>query len=90
MTNPQPQNLKKEKVNIDLKKSIKILEPHNVKKFALKDPEKILYDNLYARFGQRFVDYRIHGPIFLSCILLVSFFLYPSILNEIVSNISIF
>ena len=58
MTNPQPQNLKKEKVNIDLKNSIKILEPHNVKKFALKDPEKILYDNLYARFGQRFVDYR--------------------------------
>jgi len=39
---------------------------------------------------EKFVDYRIHGPIFLSCILLVSFFLYPSILNEIVSSISIF
>ena len=33
-------------------------EPHNIKRFALKDPEKILYDNLYAKFGQRFVDYR--------------------------------
>ena len=51
-------NLQKEKSDINLKKSIQILEPKNIKKFALKDPEKILYDNLYAKFGQRFVDYR--------------------------------
>jgi len=39
---------------------------------------------------EKFTDYRIYGPIVLSCILLLSFFLYPSILNEIVSDISIF
>jgi len=51
---------------------------------------KIMYFDEPKKPFERFVDYRIHGPIFLSCILLVSFFLYPSILNEIVSNISIF
>ena len=39
---------------------------------------------------EKFVDYRIHGPFNIKLYLLVSFFLYPSILNEIVSNINIF
>ena len=51
---------------------------------------KIMYFDEPKKPFERFVDYRIHGPIVLSCILLVSFFIYPSILNEIVSNISIF
>ena len=51
---------------------------------------KIMYFDEPKKPFEKFVDYRIHGPIFLSCILLVSFFIYPSILNEIVSNISIF
>jgi len=51
---------------------------------------KIMYFDEPKKAFEKFVDYRIHGPILLSCILLVSFFLYPSILNEIVSNISIF
>jgi len=51
---------------------------------------KIMYFDEPKKPFEKFVDYRIHGPIVLSCILLVSFFIYPSILNEIVSNISIF
>ena len=51
---------------------------------------KIMYFDEPKKPFERFVDYRIHGPIVLSCILLVSFFIYPSILNKIVSNISIF
>ena len=51
-------NNSKENIKIDLKNSLKVLEPNNVKKFALIDPEKILYDNLYSKFGKRFVDYR--------------------------------
>ncbi len=51
---------------------------------------KVMYFDVPKKPFEKFVDYRIHGPIFLSCILLVSFFIYPSILNEIVSNISIF
>jgi len=51
---------------------------------------KVMYFDEPKKPFERFVDYKIHGPILLSCILLVSFFLYPSILNEIVSNISIF
>ena len=35
-----------------------MLEPFNINKYAKKDPEDILYDNLYQKFGQRFVDYR--------------------------------
>ena len=58
MTTSNNHNLKNEKSDINLKESIKILEPKNIKKFALKDPEKILYDNLYAKFGERFVEYR--------------------------------
>ena len=51
---------------------------------------KIMYFDEAKKPFEKFTDYRIHGPIALSCILLVSFFLYPSILNEIVSSISIF
>ena len=35
-----------------------MLEPSNINKYAKKDPEDILYDNLYKKFGQRFVEYR--------------------------------
>ena len=35
-----------------------MLEPSNINKYARKDPEDILYDNLYKKFGQRFVEYR--------------------------------
>ena len=51
---------------------------------------KIMYFDEPKKPFEKFVDYKIHGPIVLSCVLLVSFFIYPSILNEIVSNISIF
>ncbi len=51
---------------------------------------KVMYFDEPKKPFEKFVDYKIHGPIFLSCILLVSFFLYPSILNEIVSSIRIF
>jgi len=51
---------------------------------------KIMYFDEPKKPFEKFTDYRIYGPIVLSCILLLSFFLYPSILNEIVSNISIF
>ena len=51
---------------------------------------KIMYFDEPRKPFEKIVDYRIHGPIIISCILLVSFFIYPSILNEIVSKISIF
>ena len=51
---------------------------------------KIMYFDEPKKSFEKFTDYRIYGPIVLSCILLLSFFLYPSILNEIVSDISIF
>ena len=51
---------------------------------------KIMYFDEPKKPFEKFTDYRIYGPIVLSCILLLSFFLYPYILNEIVSNISIF
>jgi len=51
---------------------------------------KIMYFDEPKKPFEKFTDYRIYGPIVLSCILLLSFFLYPSILNEIVSDISIF
>ncbi len=51
---------------------------------------KIMYFDLPKKPFEKFTDYNIHGPIILSCILLVSFFLYPSILNEIVSKITMF
>ena len=35
-----------------------MLEPFNINKFAKKDPEVILHDNLYKKFGKRFIEYR--------------------------------
>ena len=35
-----------------------MLVPFNINKYAKKDPEDILYANLYKKFGQRFLDYR--------------------------------
>ena len=51
---------------------------------------KVMYFDESKEPFEKFIDYRIHGPIAICCILLVSFFIYPSILNEIISNISIF
>ena len=51
---------------------------------------KIMYFDEPKNPFEKFVDYRIHGPLLLSCILILTFFLYPSILNEFVSSISIF
>jgi len=51
---------------------------------------KIMYFDDPKKPFEKLTDYRIHVPLALSCIILVTFFLYPSILNEIVSNINIF
>ena len=51
---------------------------------------KIMYFDEPKKPFEKFVDYRIHGPLLLSCILILTFFLSPSILNEFVSSISIF
>ncbi len=32
--------------------------PNNLQKYAIKDPEKVLEDHLYKKYGQRFSDYR--------------------------------
>ena len=51
---------------------------------------KVMYFDEPKKPFETFTDYKIHGPIILSCFILVSFFLYPSALNEIISNIRIF
>ena len=51
---------------------------------------KVIYFDEPKKPFEKISDYRIQGPIVISCILIVTFFLYPSILNEIVSGISIF
>ena len=51
---------------------------------------KVMYFDESKKPFEKLTDYKIYGSILLSCFLLVSFFLYPSILNEIVSNIKIF
>ena len=51
---------------------------------------KIMYFDEAKKPFEKFVDYRIHGPLLLSCILILTFFLYPSILNEFISSINIF
>tara|TARA_B100000700_G_scaffold326601_1_gene438620 strand:- start:9620 stop:10969 length:1350 start_codon:yes stop_codon:yes gene_type:complete len=51
---------------------------------------KIMYFDETRKPFEKFNDYKIYGSIILSCVLLVSFFLYPSILNEIVSSIRIY
>ena len=32
--------------------------PFNINKYAKKDPEEILFENLYEKFGNRFSEYR--------------------------------
>tara|TARA_B110000971_G_C20022662_1_gene507136 strand:- start:1131 stop:2195 length:1065 start_codon:yes stop_codon:yes gene_type:complete len=39
-------------------KNLEVIEPINIKKFSHKNPEKVLYDNLYQKFGDRYIDYR--------------------------------
>ena len=51
---------------------------------------KIMYFDEPKKPFEKIVDYRIHGPMVLSCILLTAFFLFPSILNNVISKINIF
>ena len=51
---------------------------------------KIMYFDEPKKPFEKRIDYRIHGPLILSCLLLVTFFLYPAVLNNIVSNINIY
>tara|TARA_B100001741_G_C16417005_1_gene534387 strand:- start:497 stop:928 length:432 start_codon:yes stop_codon:yes gene_type:complete len=51
---------------------------------------KVMYFDDARKPFEKIIDYKIHGPILLSCIILTSFFLYPSFLNEIVSKVSMF
>tara|TARA_A100001011_G_scaffold365370_1_gene416957 strand:- start:116 stop:1204 length:1089 start_codon:yes stop_codon:yes gene_type:complete len=37
---------------------MKNLEPAEIKKFSEKNPEQILYNSLYNKFGERYVEYR--------------------------------
>ena len=46
---------------------------------------KIIYFDEFAGSFDRIRNFSITGTIFLSCILLATFFLYPSTLNNIVS-----
>ena len=50
---------------------------------------KIMYFDDPKKPFEELKDFGIYGSLIVSCIFLVSFFLYPSILNEIISNISI-
>jgi|TARA_B110000240_G_scaffold167181_1_gene188864 hypothetical protein len=36
-----------------------MLEPFNINKFAKKDPEDTLFENLHQKFGNRFSEYRL-------------------------------
>ena len=51
---------------------------------------KVMYFDDARKPFEKIINYKIHGPILLSCIILTSFFLYPSFLNEIVSKVSMF
>ena len=51
---------------------------------------KIMYFDIPKKPFEKKVDLKVHGPFLISCVLLISFFLYPSFLNEIVSKINIF
>ena len=51
---------------------------------------KIMYFDSSKKPFENYKDIGVQGSLILSCILLISFFLYPSILNDVVSNISIF
>jgi len=51
---------------------------------------KIMYFDDPKKPFEQLKDFGIYGSLIVSCIFLVSFFLYPSIFNEIISNISIF
>jgi len=51
---------------------------------------KIMYFDNPKKPFESFRDFGIYGSLILSCIFLVSFFLYPSIFDGIISNINIF
>ena len=51
---------------------------------------KIMYFDEARKPFDNLKDLGIQGSLILSCIILVTFFIYPSILNNIISNINIF
>ncbi len=51
---------------------------------------KVMYFDSPRKPFENYKDFGVHGSLILSCIFLISFFLYPSIFNEIISNINIF
>ena len=51
---------------------------------------KVMYFDSARKPFENYKDFGVHGSLILSCIFLISFFLYPSVLNKIVSNINIF
>tara|TARA_Y100001970_G_C14243451_1_gene866398 strand:+ start:2483 stop:3895 length:1413 start_codon:yes stop_codon:yes gene_type:complete len=51
---------------------------------------KIMYFDSSKKPFDNLKDLGIQGSLILSCIILVTFFIYPSILNNIISNINIF
>ena len=51
---------------------------------------KVMYFDSSKKPFENSKDIGIQGSLILSCILLISFFLYPSILNDVISNIRIF
>ncbi len=51
---------------------------------------KIMYFDDSKKPFENLKDIGIKSSLILSCILLISFFLYPSILNDVISNINIF
>ena len=48
---------------------------------------KVMYFDSPKKPFEKFKNLKIYGSILISCVFLVSFFLYPSIFNQIISNI---
>ena len=57
--------------------------------YYLKIIKIIYFDETKIKFDQ-IKKLSITGTIFLSCIILITFFVYPSILNEVVNSIFIY
>ena len=51
---------------------------------------KIMYFDESKKPFENYKDISIQGSLFICCVLLTGFFLYPSALNDVVSKISIF
>ena len=51
---------------------------------------KIMYFDSSKKPFENFKDIGIHGSLIMSSLILISFFIYPSILNDVVEKINIF